>query len=180
MIWVPVSSQSGFRWLYGASPSLAAKNNQSDFSIEHLVMSMCRVVSCVVERGCLLWPVQSLGKILLAFDLLRFVPQGQAWLNARQLALLFYFIIYYLFLLFYYFISHYYSPTLSWNAYAFILFRGGRMQRKDETISRKDSNLIYAIEGNLHNLEKKIFLFSQNSVSPCITQGPKVISALTT
>ena len=34
------------------------------------------------------------------------------------------------------------------------------MQRKDETISRKDSNLIYVLEGNLHNLEKKISLFS--------------------
>ena len=30
--------------------------NQSDFGIDHLVMSMCRVFSCVVERGCLLWP----------------------------------------------------------------------------------------------------------------------------
>ena len=28
--------------------------NQSDFSIDHLVMSMCRVFSCVVGRGCLL------------------------------------------------------------------------------------------------------------------------------
>ena len=52
-------------------------------------------------------------------------------------------------------IPRYYSPTLSWNAYTFILFQGGRMQRKDETISRKDSNLIYVLEGNLHNLEKK-------------------------
>ena len=25
--------------------------NQSDFSIDHLVMYMCRVISCVVERG---------------------------------------------------------------------------------------------------------------------------------
>ena len=33
-------------------------------------MSMCRVFSCVVGRGCLLWPVCSLGKILLAFGLL--------------------------------------------------------------------------------------------------------------
>ena len=40
-------------------------------------MSMCRVFSCVVERGCLLWPVHSLVKTLLAFDLLRFVLQGQ-------------------------------------------------------------------------------------------------------
>ena len=30
-------------------------------------MSMCRVFSCVVGRGCLLWPVHSLGKTLLAF-----------------------------------------------------------------------------------------------------------------
>ena len=30
--------------------------NQSDFSvsIDHVVMSMCRVISCVVRRGCLL------------------------------------------------------------------------------------------------------------------------------
>ena len=35
---------------------------QSDFSVDHLVMSMCRVFSCVVGRGCLLWPVRSLGK----------------------------------------------------------------------------------------------------------------------
>ena len=36
--------------------------NQSDFCVDHLVMSMCRVFSCVVGRGCLLWPVRSLGK----------------------------------------------------------------------------------------------------------------------
>ena len=28
--------------------------NQSDFGINHLVMSMCRVISCVVGKGCLL------------------------------------------------------------------------------------------------------------------------------
>ena len=44
--------------------------NQPDFSIDHLVMSICRVSSCVVRRGCLLWSVYSLGKPLLAFDLL--------------------------------------------------------------------------------------------------------------
>ena len=33
-------------------------------------MSMCRVFSCVVGRGCLLWPVCSLGKTLLTFALL--------------------------------------------------------------------------------------------------------------
>ena len=36
---------------------------------------MCRVFSCVVGRGCLLWPVRSLGKTLLTFDLLHFVLQ---------------------------------------------------------------------------------------------------------
>ena len=30
-------------------------------------MSMCRVFTCVVGRGCLLWPVCSLGGTLLAF-----------------------------------------------------------------------------------------------------------------
>ena len=40
-------------------------------------MSMCRVFSCVVERGCLLWPVRSLGKTLLPFALLHSVLQGQ-------------------------------------------------------------------------------------------------------
>ena len=40
-------------------------------------MSMCRVFSCVVGRGCFLWPVRSLGKTLLAFALLHFVLQGQ-------------------------------------------------------------------------------------------------------
>ena len=36
-------------------------------------MSVCRVFSCVVGRGCFLWPVHSLGKTLLAFGLLRFI-----------------------------------------------------------------------------------------------------------
>ena len=40
-------------------------------------MSMCRVFSCVVGRGCLLWPVRSLGKTLLVFALLHFILQGQ-------------------------------------------------------------------------------------------------------
>ena len=33
-------------------------------------MSICSVFSCVVRRGCWLWPVDSLGKTLLAFALL--------------------------------------------------------------------------------------------------------------
>ena len=43
-------------------------------------MSMCRVFSCVVGRGCWLWAVGSLGKILLAFALLHFVVKDQACL----------------------------------------------------------------------------------------------------
>ena len=38
---------------------------------------MCRVFSCVVGRGCLLWPVHFLGKTLLVFALLHSVFQGQ-------------------------------------------------------------------------------------------------------
>ena len=43
-------------------------------------MSMCRVFSCVVGRGCFLQPVCSLGKTLLAFDLFHSVLQGQIFL----------------------------------------------------------------------------------------------------
>ena len=45
--------------------------------MDHLVISMCRVFSCVVGKGCLLWPVCSLGKTLLTFALRHFVLQGQ-------------------------------------------------------------------------------------------------------
>ena len=40
-------------------------------------MSMCKVFSCVVGRGCLLRPVHSLGKTLLSFALLHSIFQGQ-------------------------------------------------------------------------------------------------------
>ena len=43
-------------------------------------MPVCRVVSCVVWRVCLLWLVCSHGKTLLAFVLLHFVLQGQTCL----------------------------------------------------------------------------------------------------
>ena len=49
---------------------------ESDFDVDHLVMSMCRVFSCVIGRGCLLWPVCSLGKTLLVFALLHSIFQG--------------------------------------------------------------------------------------------------------
>ena len=41
---------------------------------------MCKVVSCFVGRGCLLWIVRSLGKTLLVFALLHFLLQSQTWL----------------------------------------------------------------------------------------------------
>ena len=40
-------------------------------------MSKCRGFSCVVGRGCLLWPAGSLGKTLWAFSLFHSVLQGQ-------------------------------------------------------------------------------------------------------
>ena len=51
--------------------------NQSDFGTDHLVVSMCRVISCAGRRVCLLC---SLGRLLLVFPLLHFVPQGQTCL----------------------------------------------------------------------------------------------------
>jgi len=36
----------------------------TDLIWSDLVMSMCRVFSCIVRRGYLLWPVHSLGKTL--------------------------------------------------------------------------------------------------------------------
>jgi len=48
-------------------------------------MSRCRLISCVVGRGCWLWPVHSFGKIRLAFALLHFVPQGQTCLLLQVL-----------------------------------------------------------------------------------------------
>ena len=70
--------------MYRASQSLAAENIiKSDLGIDYLVMSMCRVVSCVVGRGCLLWPVYSTDKTLWALALLHFVLQGQYCLLFR-------------------------------------------------------------------------------------------------
>ena len=65
--------------------------NKFDFGVDHLVMSRCRVFSCVVRRGCLLWPVHSPGQTLLAFAMLHFVFPGQIclllWLSLDFLLL---------------------------------------------------------------------------------------------
>ena len=79
IVWATVSSQSCFCWLSRASPSSAAKNH-TDFSIDYLVRSVCKVISHVVGRGCLLWPVYSFGKMLLALVLLHTVFQGQIYM----------------------------------------------------------------------------------------------------
>ena len=47
------------------------------------MMAMCWVFSWAVGRGCLLWPVRSLGKTLLASALLHSVLQGQICLLLR-------------------------------------------------------------------------------------------------
>ena len=55
-------------------------------------MSLCGVISCFVGRLCLLWPVHSLGKTLLAFAMIHFVLQFTinltiepvTWVNSSQ------------------------------------------------------------------------------------------------
>ena len=79
-IWDTVSLWSCFCWLYTASPPLAVKNIINLISLLTIYWCPCVVFSCVVGRGCLLWPVRSLGKTLLAFALLHFVLQGQTCL----------------------------------------------------------------------------------------------------
>ena len=73
MIWATVSSQSCICWLYRASPSLAAKNIINLISVLTSWWCPCVESSSVFGRGCLLWPMCSLGKTLLAFDLPHFV-----------------------------------------------------------------------------------------------------------
>ena len=77
MIWATVNSHSCFCWLYRVSPFLAAKNIINLISVLTIWWCPYVVFSCVVGRGCLLWPLCSLDKTLLAFDLLCFVLQGQ-------------------------------------------------------------------------------------------------------
>ena len=69
-----------YSFVYSFSIFGCKEYNQSDFGVDHLLMSMCRIFSCVVGRGCLLWPMHSLGKTLLAFALLHSVLQGQSCL----------------------------------------------------------------------------------------------------
>ena len=63
------------RSLVGYSPLGCKESNMT----EH-VSNMCKLVSCIVEKGYLLWSVHSLGRISLAFALLHFVLQSQTCL----------------------------------------------------------------------------------------------------
>ena len=64
MIWATVSSQSCFCWLYRTSLSSATKNIINLISVVTIWWYPCVESSRVVGRGCLLWPVCSLGKCL--------------------------------------------------------------------------------------------------------------------
>ena len=87
MIWATVSSRSCFCWLYTASPSLAVKNILNLILLLTTWWCLCVVFSCIVGRGCLLWPVHFVGKTPLAFALLHSTPRpnlpvtpGISWL----------------------------------------------------------------------------------------------------
>ena len=85
MIWATVSSWSCFCWLYTAPQSVVAKNIINLILVLSIWWCPFRVISCVVGKECLLWPVLSLGKFLLDFALFHFVLQGQAFLYFRYL-----------------------------------------------------------------------------------------------
>ena len=86
MIWATVSSRSYFCWLYRASPSLVAKNVINLISILTIWWCPCvGVFPCIIGRGCLLWPLCSLDKTLLAFALLHSVLQCQICLLLQVL-----------------------------------------------------------------------------------------------
>jgi len=50
MFWGTISSWSCFCWLYRASPLDCKEYNQSDFGIDHLVLSMCSLFLCCWKR----------------------------------------------------------------------------------------------------------------------------------
>ena len=76
MIWTTINSRSCFCWLYRASSSSAAKNIINLISVSTIWWCSCVESSLVLlEEGCLLWPVCSLGRMVLAFALLHSVLQ---------------------------------------------------------------------------------------------------------
>ena len=94
MIWTTVSSRSCFCWLYRASPSLASKNIINWILVLAVWWCPCVESSRVVGRRCLLWPVHSLDKTLLAniqFSSVQLLSQvrlfATPWTSARQASL---------------------------------------------------------------------------------------------
>ena len=77
MIWATVSSWSCFCWQKSFSIFGCKEYNQSNFGIDYLVMSTCRVFSSVDGKGFLLWSVHFLVKTLLAFDLWSITNKGR-------------------------------------------------------------------------------------------------------
>ena len=74
MIWATVSSWPFFFcWLYRAAPSLAA---MSIINLTSVLTIQWRPRVELSLRGCLLWPVHSLGKTLLDSTWLHYVLQG--------------------------------------------------------------------------------------------------------
>ena len=81
MIWVTVSSQSCFCWLYRASQSLAAKNTINLISV--LIIWWCPYVESplvLLEEGGCYDQCVLLAELLLTFALLHIVLQGQIFL----------------------------------------------------------------------------------------------------
>ena len=94
MIWTTVSSRSCFCWLYRASPSLASKNIINWILVLAVWWCPCVESSRVVGRRCLLWPVHSLDKTLLAniqFSSVQLLSQvrlfATPWIAVRQASL---------------------------------------------------------------------------------------------
>ena len=80
MIWVTVSLWSHFCWPYRASPSLAAKNIINLVLVLTIWLYSCAESSLVLLEESFCWSARSLGKALLSFVQLHFVPQGQTCL----------------------------------------------------------------------------------------------------
>ena len=79
MIWVTVSSQSCFWWVYRASPSLAAKNIINLTSVLSIWWCRCVGSSCVLlKEGVCYDHCVLLKKTLLAFVLFHFVLQDKS------------------------------------------------------------------------------------------------------
>ena len=88
----PQSAPSLVLGLYRASPFLAAKNIINLISVLTIWWCPCVESPCLVRRGCLLWPVHSLDKTLLAFALLHLYSKAKFACYSRYL-LTFYFCI---------------------------------------------------------------------------------------